>query len=112
MATRINWINFGQVCEVKIQSEKEQLGELIFSALEAGRKKELVLGTLKISTKELSSEVFLHQKILRLTKHIEIDDRANSSRIIAELLLLLENSQDSRKFENLTNFLRALKLNL
>ena len=112
MAARINWKNFGKVSEIKFYSEKKLEAEHIFSTLQSGKKKELVLETLKTSMEKISTDVFLHQKFIRLVKHIEIDDRANSSRIIVELLMLLENSHDFRKFENLTNFLRELKLNL
>lgn len=112
MAARINWINFGKVLEINLQSKKATDLEFSFSSLQSGEKKELILETLKNSITDISTNEFLHQKFLRLIKHIEIDDKANSLRIIVELLVLLENLQDSLKIKSLTNFLKELKLNL
>jgi len=112
MASRINWVNFGKVFEISFQSKKETDFEFSFSSLQSGEKKELILETLKNSIVDISTDESLHQKFLRLIKHIEIDDKANSLRIIVELLVLLEYSQYSLKFVSLTNFLKELKLNL
>ena len=112
MASRINWINFGKAFEFNFQSKKKTDFEFSFSSLQSGEKKELILETLKDSIAVISTDESLHQKFLLLIKHIEIDDKANSLRIIVELLVLLEYSQDSLKFESLTSFLKELKLNL
>ena len=112
MASRINWINFGKVFEISFHFKKETDCEFNFSSLQSGEKKELVLEMVKNSIAGISRDEFLHQKFLRLIKHIEIDDKANSLRIIVELLTLLENSQYSMKYESLTSFLKELKLNL
>ena len=106
MASRINWINFGKAFEFNFQSKKKTDFEFSFSSLQSGEKKELILETLKDSIAVISTDESLHQKFLRLIKHIEIDDKANSLRIIVELLVLLEYSQYSLKFVSLTNFLK------
>ena len=85
MAPRINWRKF----EINPTYRGDFFPDLDFGSMNTIDKKQLVCGTILNSSIKFSDKLELSSKYDRLSSHLGIDDKANSLRIIEELLLLV-----------------------
>jgi hypothetical protein len=85
MAPRINWRKF----EINPNYRGDFFPDIDFGSMNTIDKKQLICGTILNSSIKFSDKLELSSKYDRLSSHLGIDDKANSLRIIEELLLLL-----------------------
>ena len=85
MAPRINWRKF----EIISTYRNNFLPDIDFGSMNTIDKKQLICGTILNSSIKFSDKLELSSKYDRLSSHLGIDDKANSLRIIEELLLLV-----------------------
>ena len=85
MAPRINWGKF----EINSTYRDNFFPDLDFVSMNLTDKKQLICGVVLKSSVKFSDKFELSSKYNRLFNHLGIDDKANSLRIIEELLLLV-----------------------
>jgi hypothetical protein len=85
MAPRINWRKF----EINSTYRDNFFPEIDFGSINSIEKKQLICEAVLNSSVKFSDKLELSSKYKRLSSHLEIDDKANSIRIIEELLLLV-----------------------
>jgi hypothetical protein len=85
MAPRINWRKF----EINSTYRGDFFPDIDFGSMDTIEKKELICGTILNFSIKFSDKLDLSSKYDRLSSHLGIDDKANSLRIIEELLLLI-----------------------
>ena len=106
MAPRINWRKF----EIISTYRNNFFPDIDFGSIDPVDKKRLIIEIVLKSSDKFAEKLDLSSKYIRLSSHLEIDDKANSRRIIAELLLLVSmdlgtENEDYRFLELLKNSL-------
>jgi hypothetical protein len=112
MAPRINWASFGAKAKFDLVLSQNSYSNEDFATLNPESKKKLVLDVLKSVQRQTQDVMELNVKFVRLTHHLEIDDRANSVRLISELLLLISTRFEDRNLREISVFLTSLQRNL
>jgi hypothetical protein len=106
MAPRINWRKF----EINSTYRGNFFPGIDFGLINSVEKKRLICEAVLNSSVNFADKLELSSKYIRLSSHLEIDDKANSIRIIEELLLLVSigsgiDNEDYRFLELLKNSL-------
>lgn len=112
MAPRINWASFGTKTKFDLVFPQNSYSNQDFAALNPESKKKLVMDALNSVQRQTQDVMELSVKFVRLTHHLEIDDKANSVRLISELLLLIATQFEDRKLREISVFLTSLQRNL
>ena len=106
MAPRINWRKF----EINSNYRNDFFPDIDFGSINSIDKKRLICETVLNSSVKFADKLDVSSKFIRLSSHLEIDDKANSIRIISELLLLVSmnlgiDNEEYRFLELLKNSL-------
>jgi hypothetical protein len=106
MAPRINWTKF----EINSAYRNDFFPDIDFESIDPVDKKRLIIEVVLKSSDKFPEKLDLSSKYTRLSSHLEIGDKANSMRIVSELLLLVSTNlgienEDYRFLELLKNSL-------
>lgn len=112
MAPRINWVNFGTKSKFELAVPKSPYSNEDFASLNPELKKKLVMDALNSTQRQTQDDLELSLKFVRLIDHLKIDDKSNSIRLIAELLLLISTQFENRDLREASVFLTSLQRNL
>ena len=112
MAPRINWASFGTKTKFDLVLPQYSYSHKDLEALNPESKKKLVMDALNSVQRQAQDVSELSVKFVRLTHHLEIDDKANSVRLISELLLLIATQFEDRNLREIPVFLTSLQRNL
>ncbi len=112
MATRINWASFGKKTKFDLVFPQYSYSNEDFALLNPESKKKLVIDALNSVQRQTQDVLELSVKFVRLTHHLEIDDKANSIRLISELSLLISTKFEDRNLREISIFISSLQRNL
>lgn len=112
MAPRINWRSFGTKTKFDLALPQYSYSNEDFAALNPESKKKLIMDALNPVQWQTQDVMELNVKFVRLTHHLDIDDKANSVRLISELLLLISTQFEDRNLREISVFLTSLQRNL
>lgn len=112
MAPRINWARFGTKTKFDLEESKYSYSNEGFALLNPELKKKLVLDDLNSVQRQTQDFMELNVKFVRLAHHLEIDDKANSDRLISELLLLISTQFEDSNLREISFYLTRLQRNL
>ncbi len=112
MAPRINWASFGKKTKFDLLVAQYSYSNKDFALLNPESKKKLVMDALNSVQRQTQDVLELSVKFVSLTHHLEIDDKANSVRLISELLLLISTQFEDRNLREISVFLTSLQKNL